>query len=186
MRTVLTIIILSAAAALIIWVARPIWDEVLVLKAEQAATADVLGRLNEIQSLRDEIMATYNSIPGSKLDRLNNFLPQKPDSGSVLVMLENLTRDRGMRLRRVEFAKTEPQPQTTPGQTAAKIVRPEETKFSAISYAFTVSASYEAFRSFVAALEKSLRVVDVTDISFSGGQSNLFEFTLKARSYYQK
>lgn len=186
MRTIITIIVFLAAVALIIWVARPMWDEILVLRAEQAATADVLGRLNEIQSLREGIMATYNSIPGSKLERLSNFLPQKPDSGSILVMLESLARDRGIRLRRVEFAKTEPQPQTPSGQAAARIVRQEETKFNTVSYTFTVSASYEAFRSFIAALEKSLRVVDVTDIAFSGGPSNLLEFTLKAKSYYQK
>jgi len=29
-------------------------------------------------------------------------------------------------------------------------------------------------------------MIDITDISFVGGASNLFEFTLRAKSYYQK
>lgn len=188
MRAILTIILILLAAALVIWAARPLWDEVQSLRAEQAATADVLGRLEELQGLREEIMGIYNSIPRSKLERLDDFLPPKPDSGNIIVMLEKLTRDRGIRLRRVDFTKTEPQgvPPAVSGQAGARIVRKEATNTNTAVFTFVVSASYEAFRSFLAALEKNLRIVDVTDISFAGGSANLFEFTLKAKSYYQK
>lgn len=184
MKAILTIILILLAAALVIWVARPLWDEARGLLGERSAVEDALARLQDLQILRDELLKTYNAIPRSKLERLNDLLPPKPDSGNILVMLEKLTRDRGIRLRRVEFAKTELQS----GQAgpAGRIVRKEEAKSNTVSYTFTISASYEAFRSFLAALEKNLRVADVADISFAAGSANLFEFTLKAKSYYQK
>lgn len=185
MRSALTIIFLVAAVGLIFWGARPFWADTMALRAEIGEIEDTLARLHELEGLRDELLTTYNSIPRSKIDRLYDLLPPKPDSGNILVALERIARDRGVRLRRVDFIKDSqaPAPQTTgPARIAVK----EEAGANTISYSFTVSASYEAFRSFLAALEKNLRVADVTDISFTGGTSNLFEFTLKAKSYYQR
>ena len=181
MKTIITIILLAAALALIFWVARPIWSDIQSLRAEQAAVSDALARLTDLQGLRYELLKTYNSVPTSKLDRLSDFLPPKPQSGNILVMLEKLTRDRGIRLRRAEFTKDLGQQQASPG-----VIKRNEAPYSQIVYNFTVSSSYESFRSFLAALEKNLRIVDVTDITFTGGAANLFEFTLRAKSYYQK
>lgn len=189
MRVALTIIFLAAAAGLIFWAARPIWGDILSLRGEIGAVEDTLARLHELEGLRDELLNTYNSIPRSKIERLYDLLPPKPDSGNILVALERIARDRGARLRRVDFIKDSSQQaaqQAGPATGPARIAVKEEAAANAISYSFALSASYEAFRSFLAALEKNLRVADVTDISFTGGSSNLFEFTLKAKSYYQK
>jgi len=55
MRTIFTIILLLAAVALVIWVARPMWDEMLKLRAEKSAIEDALARLQDLQNLRDEL-----------------------------------------------------------------------------------------------------------------------------------
>lgn len=180
MKIIITIVLFAAAIVLIFWAARPLWSDIQGLRAEQAAVSDALARLSDLRGLRDELLKTYNSVPKSKLDRLNDFLPPKPDSGNILVMLEKLTRDRGIRLRRAEFAKDLGQ------QSSQGVIKRNDAPYGQIVYNFTVSSSYESFRSFLEALEKNLRIVDVTDITFTGGAANLFEFTLKAKSYYQK
>ena len=181
MKTILTIILLLASVGLVFFAARPVWSEIASLRAERAAVEDALARLKDLQGLRDDLLKTYNAIPRSKIDRLYDFLPPKPDSGNILVMLEKLTRDRNIRLRRIEFIK-----EAHLSAGAGRIIIKEAPKFNTISYNFTVAASYESFRSLLSAMEKNLRIIDVTDISFAGGASNLFEFTLKAKSYYQK
>ena len=181
MKTILTIILLLASVGLVFFAARPVWSEIASLRAERAAVEDALARLKDLQGLRDDLLKTYNAIPRSKIDRLYDFLPPKPDSGNILVMLEKLTRDRNIRLRRIEFIK-----EANLSAGAGRIIIKEAPKFNTISYNFTVAASYESFRSLLSAMEKNLRIIDVTDISFAGGASNLFEFTLKAKSYYQK
>jgi len=181
MKTILTIILLLASVGLVFFAARPVWSEIASLRAERAAVEDALARLKDLQGLRDDLLKTYNAIPRSKIDRLYDFLPPKPDSGNILVMLEKLTRDRNIRLRRIEFIK-----EANLSAGAGRIIIKEAPKFNTISYNFTVAASYESFRSLLSAMEKNLRIIDVTDISFAGGASNLFEFTLKAKSYYQR
>ncbi len=184
MKTVTTIILLLASVGLIFFMAKPVWSDTVSLRAEQAAVSDALARLKDLQSLRDDLLKTYNSIPRSKIDRLFDLLPAKPDSGNILVMLEKLTRDRNIRLRRVEFIKDTNSAAQSAG--AGKIINKDVPKYNTMLYSFTVAASYEGFRSLLSAMEKNLRIIDVTDISFVGGASNLFEFTLKAKSYYQK
>ena len=184
MKTVITIILLLVSVGLVFFAARPVWSEIASLRAERAAVEDALARLKDLQSLRDDLIKTYNAIPRSKIERLYDLLPPKPDSGNILVMLEKLTRDRNIRLRRVEFIKEASS--VSQSAIAGRIVTKEAPKFNTISYNFTVAASYESFRSLLSAMEKNLRIIDVTDISFAGGASNLFEFTLKAKSYYQK
>lgn len=186
MRIALTIIFLAAAVGLIFWAARPIWSDILSLRAEIGAIEDTLARLHELEGLRDELLNTYNSVPRSKIERLYDLLPPKPDSGNILVALEKIARDRGVRLRRVDFIKDSGQQAVQQAAGPARIAVKEEAAANVISYSFAISASYESFRSFLAALEKNLRVADITDVSFTGGSSNLFEFTLKAKSYYQK
>lgn len=184
MKTIITIILLLASAGSIFFMAKPVWSEVTSLRAEQAAVADALARLKDLQSLRDDLIKTYNAIPRSKIERLYDLLPAKPDSGNILVMLEKLTRDRNIRLRRVEFIKETNSAAGPAG--AGKIINKDVPKHNTMSYSFTVAASYESFRSLLSAMEKNLRIIDVTDISFAGGASNLFEFTLKVKSYYQR
>ena len=183
MKSLFTIIFLLAAVGLIIWIAFPLWTEIQKLRGESAEVSQTLAKLKDLQALRDGLLETYKTIPQSKLGMLEELLPQKPDSGRLLVALENITKERGIRLRRIEFSKADS------AQAAAlqgQILKKEAERHNSLPYSFTVSATYESFRSLLSALEKNLRVIDVTDISFTGGQSSLFEFTLKAKSYYQK
>ena len=186
-RTLLTIILILASVALIFWVDRPLWAELGGVRSEAKNVSEALGALKDLETLRENILQTYDSIPPSKLSRLAELLPAKSDVGSMLINLEKLTKDRGLRLRRVDFAKEE----TTLAQAAqaqagrALAIGKEEKGFAPITYTFTVSATYENFRSLLSALEKNLRIIDVSDIAFTGGDG-LLEFTIKAKSYSQK
>ncbi len=182
MKSLFTIIFLLAAVGLIVWTAFPLWTEIQKLRVESAEISQTLAKLKDLQTLRDGLLETYKTIPQSKLAMLEELLPQKPDSGRLLVALENITKERGIRLRRIEFGKADNAQAALQGQ----ILKKEAERYNSLPYGFTVSATYESFRSLLSALEKNLRAVDVTDISFTGGQSSLFEFTLKAKSYYQK
>lgn len=186
-RTLLTIILSLASVALIFWVDRPLWAEIGQVRSEANEVSGALAALQDLEKLRENLLQTYDSIPPSKLARLAELLPVKSNVGSLLINLEKLTKDRGLRLRRVDFAKEE----TALAQAAqaqagrALAIGKEEKNFAPITYTFAVSATYESFRSLLSALEKNLRIIDVSDIAFTGG-SGLLEFTIKAKSYSQK
>ncbi len=183
MKSLVTLVLVLAGIGLIFLVAKPQWAEIIALRTQNETIAGALRELHDLQGFRDELLSAHNSISKNNLDRLTEMLPQKSDSGQLLVALEKLTRDHGIRLRKVEFESTE-KAQLAPAQQG--VIQKDQSRVNTLSYAFTFSASYESFKSFLAALENNLRIIDVTDISFLGGETNLFEFNLRARSYYQK
>lgn len=185
-KTILTVILVLASLALVFWVDRPLWAELAQVRSEAKEVSGALGALKDLETLRENILQIYDSIPPSKLARLAELLPAKSDVGSMLINLEKLTKDRGLRLRRVDFSKNETAlTQAAQAQAARSLaIGKEEKDFAPITYTFNVSATYENFRSLLSALEKNLRVIDVSDIAFSGG-GGLLEFTIKAKSYSQ-
>lgn len=183
MKTAMTGLFIAAAGALIFWAARPIWDDILKLRAEQADVRAALASLRDLQKLRDELLATYDAIPKNKLDRLNELLPSDKKISDILVNLEKMTQERGMQMKKVEFSKD------SGGSSAASrgAIAKKSSSVPEVSYAFSVIGSYEALRSLLAALEKNLRIADVDVINFTSGakDSKLWEFAITAKSYYQ-
>ena len=181
MKSLSAIILFFAAIGLVFMGARPIWDEITVLRTEAAAISDNLAQLKEVEALRDQLLKTYNSISKEDLARLEEFLPSKSNTEDLLVSMENLARARGIPLKNINFSTAVESQVQDP--TAAVV----SSSPSTVTYNFSISASYEAFRSLIDAFEKTARLTDVSEIGFSSaGEASVYGFTLKARSYYQK
>lgn len=181
MKSIMTALFVAAAGALLFWGARPMWDEIIKIRTEQADVESALSSLRDLQKLRDELLATYDSIPKDKLDRLNELLPSKKDISAMLVNFEKMTQERGMLMKKIEFSRDEGgvQPRTSIARRTS--AAPE------VSYAISVVGSYESLRSLLSALEKNLRIVDVDALNFAAGEKDpkLWEFAITAKSYYQ-
>ena len=182
MKSLMTALFALAAGALLFWVARPIWDEILAIRVEQRDVEAALSSLRDLAKLRDDLLATYDSIPKDKLDRLNELLPAKKETSPLLVNFEKMTEERGMKLNRIEFSRDDGSG-AIPRTTIARRTSPAPE----VSYALSVTGSYEGLRSLLLGLEKHLRIVDVTALDFAAGEKDarLWEFKITAKSYYQ-
>lgn len=178
MRSIVALILVVAGIALIFWGAKPLWSEASLLRIEHQKIDSVLSDLLGLRTTRDELLQAYNSISKNDLDKLNRIVPPTPDSSGLLVYLEKTTADRGIRLRRAEFEKESVNQQ--------KKIQTTSLNYNVLPISFTVSSSYDSFKSFLSALERSARVMDVTDISFTVSKTNFFEFTIKSKTYYSK
>ena len=178
MKSIIAILIFFLGIALIFWAAKPLWDKIAVLRVERNGIAGTLSELRSLESARDNLLATYNSISKSDLEKLDQILPQNTDTGGVLVAMEKITQDRGVRLRRAEFK--------TGQDNNLKVVQASNSMFNTLDLSVVVSSSYDSFKSLLNAIEKSSRVIDVSNISFSVGQTNLYEFIVQADAYYGK
>jgi Tfp pilus assembly protein PilO len=180
MKSLAAVILFLAAIGLVFLVARPMWDEIALMRTESRDISDNLAQLKEVEALRDELLNTYNSISKDDLARLEEFLPSKPTSEDILVSMENLAIARGILLKNVNFAVVSES--TSQAQSAVS----SPNLASTITYNFNLTSSYEAFRTLVEAFEKSARLTDVSDIAFSSTDGAVYNIALKARSYYQK
>src|SRR3989344_5971902 len=107
MKSLVTLVLVLAGIGLIFLVAKPQWAEIIALRTQNETIAGTLRELHELQGLRDELLSAHNSISKSNLDRLNEMLPSKSNSGQLFVALDKLTRDHGIRLRKDKFESTQ-------------------------------------------------------------------------------
>ena|SRR3989344_1416351 len=178
MKLILALILAIAGIVLIFWAAKPLWIEASAFRVENKKIDSVLSDLISLRTTRDELLQAYNSISKTDLDKLDRIVPVTPDSAGLLVYLEKTASDRGIRLRRAEFEKDSSNQQKT--------IQANTLNYNILPISFTVSSSYGSFKSFLSAIERSARVMDITDISFTVSKTDLFEFTIKAKTYYSK
>lgn len=167
MRFIISIILLAATAAVLFLWGRTLWTDIQTLRIESDAHESVLARLNVLRKTRDNLLASYNSIPADDLKRIKNFLPQNANSGLFVVQMSNAAGASGLLLKNINISP--------PDEKTA------ETKIS-----LSLAGGYRNFLGFLQGLEKSLRLIDVTELSFSAGRDNFFDFNLEAKSYTQK
>ena len=62
----------------------------------------------------------------------------------------------------------------------------ERMNKGAVTLGFSVSGSYENLQAFLADLAKSLRLVDVTSVTFSSNDRNVYDYNIELQTYWLK
>ncbi len=189
MKSITTILLVITGIVLLGWVARPLWDNISTLRGESANIESVLSTLNQKKQIQQDLITTYNSISDQQLDLLlHQHLPKKPDTGTLLVALERMAQLSFMQLNNVDFKKIAPARNTSTIQTnLAKVpIKAAILPYQTLTFSFTATGSYENFKAFLGALENHIRLVDITNISFTGGLRESYTFTLTGNAYYRQ
>lgn len=188
MKSIATILMFVASLILLGWVGRPMWDNVQMLREETANINGTLSTLNEKKQYQQDLIEKYNAITDEQLDRLLvQHLPKKPDTGTLLIALERITRVSNARLNTIDFKKVE-QPRAAPlvvakSQSASQ---KEAELYQELSFTFNLTASYENFKALLRALEKNIRLIDIQSIGFGGSVKDNYTFTISAKAYFRK
>ncbi len=183
-RVFISIILIFATGVIGIFYLRPQWQQFQTLQNESENLRNLAAELDELIQNRDALIKTINSVSRQDLLKIDQALPQGPRSAEFLVLLENLAKQNNLILRQVDLiSKSENQSgQPRPG---GAITAPSTGSVKEFPISLNVSGSYGAFKSFLNDLEKSLRIIDITSVSFSASGKDLFEFTIKGKTYYQ-
>lgn len=182
-RLTFAIVLLVLASAIFVFGLFPAWSGVQMARAEIQKLIRLNDELQEIARIRDDLTAQYNAIPQSDLNKLSAMLPSGFGSAQFLRDMEALATKYGMFLKNIDFV-TKEKTQTT------QIQLPVQRLVASIDVSFNARGSYESFRSYLKDLEKMARIIDISDISFSGVQLAvekgpvLLEYSMKGVTYY--
>lgn len=211
-RIVSAIVLLSGAAALLVFFVLPQWRNFQAL-GEEIGDLDEVGReFDDLIARREQILGVIGSISKENIDRLDRMLPRGPHTSDFLVSLEALAASSGVSLRRVDLVSpqgaksgtaagrpvsaAQPRPVSssgTPGEIANSAGGEEaagsgeDAEMRILPFAMQVAGSYGNFKRLLAGFEKNIRLIDVDEISFNsaGVKDQPLEFTVKATTYYQ-
>lgn len=181
MKGLFPLLALVVAGLIFYFYVDPAYAEIRTLRQEEATLNAALSRALELQATRDQLLSRYNTFNPDDLARLGKMLPDHVDNVRLALDMDSLASQYGMRIRNVSIEKID---EKKTRQT--KVVGPDERAYESMVLSFTVTAQYDTFRTFLADLEQSLRIVDIESVSFSSTDVGLYDFTVALRTYWLK
>lgn len=194
----LPFILLIASAGLFFAYVNPTYRGLDVQKAEVARLDEALNKAKELQAIRDKLLAKYNTFSSEDLERLRKLLPDHIDNVRLIIDMDNIASRYGMTITKVGIKRSE----ETDNDAASSVVSGEaaslqrdftaperqgtslESPLGTVDLSFTVSGTYETFLAFLRDIERSLRLVDIVDLSFTSSKGNFYDFNITIRAYW--
>jgi Tfp pilus assembly protein PilO len=152
----------------------PTYNHVKELRAEESTYNQALTRAKELQQVRDQLLARYNTFSPTNVTRLEKLVPDHVDNVRLILDLDTLASKYGMRVRDVQI-----QSDNTRG--ARGEVGPDELSHESVVLSFQVSGTYDTFRQYLADLEKVyvLLMLSVSPLSRMKQEYTITRSTLK-------
>lgn len=177
-RSLIPIILLSAAAGLFFLYINPTYETIIELRSQEAQFNEALNRSRELQQARDTLLSRYNTFAQSDVDRLAKLLPDNVDNVRLILDIDGIASKYNMRTRNVTVADSSSDDPNALGTNQGPV--------GSVVLNFSVTATYESFISFLKDLESSLRIVDLVGLSFTSEQGDAYDFDVSLRTYWLK
>lgn len=143
----------------------PLWRQAQTLNttiatgSERLATADSLGKS------RADLISKYNSIPKADLDNLMVLLPDNVNNIRLIIQVDSLATKNGLSvLQNVAYTTRDSAADTAKSVGKVGAARPPYEPFT---ISFETIGTYKNFLSFIADIEKNLRLLDIQQVDFT-------------------
>lgn len=183
MKTIVSIILIVCGGLIFFLFTNPRVQAVQALRAEEQRFDEALTRSKELGALRDELLTKYNAIPTADLEKINALLPDAVDTVRLIIEINGIAARHGMTLLDISVGNVE-----TGSADSGATLGPSRMPYGSVSLGFSVVATYDRFRAFLADLERNLRILDVDSISFSEAdtRTGLTTFGVSFNTYWMK
>lgn len=142
-----------------------------------------LDKSKELQEVRDKLLSKYNTLSEEELNRLSKLLPDHVDNVRLILDIDRMASAYGMRIKNVVIGNKE--------ENGKLAIGPDTIAYQSVLLSFSIASSYDTLKDFIRDLEKSLRIVDITDISLASSKSileenDLYEYNISLKTYWLK
>jgi len=206
MSRLIPLIAIVFAIALFFLYIKPTYSGTIADTRSQIASYDqALAAADRFQTKEAELTQARAQIPAESLARLSEFLPDGVNNVQLILDMDALAARSGVTLS--DFAtqgddsSTGDQSQTTPATTASPdatagaVPSPDmamgdagaltsSSPIDSLTLTFKATGTYDAFRSFLAGMENSLRPLDVIDLDVTKSDTGVYAYTMSVRIYW--
>ena len=174
-NVLLSTIIIGVSAGLFFIKTSPVLDSVVAIEKTRVQLAEAEKSNEEFQELLKQKNIVFSQMDNTKRVLLNKLIPDSIDNVKLIIDINQIASENGMTIRNISIKGND---------TSA--IGPDTRPYGVATLGFSVSGPYETFVKFLGALEMSLRLIDVTSLSFSAGDKNQYEYNLEVQSYWLK
>lgn len=148
------------------------------LLAEDAEYQEALNNSKKIREQRSALMTKKSNFSLDDLARLEKLLPDNIDNIKLVIDIKNIAQKHNLVLKNIKL--------DTAATADTKKLGSDANKYGTIGVSFGVMASYDNFQNLLTDLEKSLRLVDITELSVTGSDTGLYDFSVGLKTYWLK
>lgn len=178
MKLLIPLIALVAAGVIFFGPTKSAIESTKPLTAQREDLNEALENARKIQQVRESLEDKYNSFRQEDLGKLQKMIPSHVDNVRLVIDINNMAAHYGMGLKDIEIGQSV---DDTKNPSAGTITGdgPEH-----LDMRFVVSGSYDAMRLFISDLSKSLRMVDITDMTFTSREKDVYDYSIAIRTYW--
>jgi len=170
------------------------------MRANRSAVQDLQNQLSVLNQQRSDVNNAISQIDKnqSTLQQVDLAIPDKPQLADIFAHLEVLAKSSNMTLSSVQADDPTLQPSTdnpaaaAQAQAQADQAQANQTNKSPsptiglVPVRIELRGTITSLQSFLAALEQSLRLIDVQQINIIQGDNSSLTFDIDLNTYYQK
>lgn len=177
------ILMVIGAGGLFLGYIMPGYDTVKSQRAEVGEYDEALARFEELKQVRDRLQQTYNQFSPDDVEKLITILPDNLDNIRFALDLDTIADKNGVTISTLEIANEEDEA----AMSTDGIVADDSLTLGSATLKFGLEGSYANMIAFLRDLERNLRVVDVTDFTFTEATTdNAMAYEVGVRMYWLK
>lgn len=186
-RTITPIISVVIAITVFFSFTKPMFGEVRDIDTEAAQYEKVLDDTKKLNARLSALVAEKRSHPIQTLERIEAFVPSDIDEVSILADLANMASRNSLLFGNVSLAGQEDGVAArSAGETAA--ISNQDVTYDSLTHtdiSFEVIGTYDQVKIFLADIERSLVLMEVTDLKVTAteNESPLQQFAFSVRVY---
>ncbi|HRY62924.1 MAG TPA: type 4a pilus biogenesis protein PilO [Candidatus Paceibacterota bacterium] len=176
MNYLISLTLITISFFLSLFYTSPLLSDIDALGAERNSLSASLSESKGLFEVYRQKQAVYNNFTDTEKERINKVLPDSIDNVKLVIDIDDIASKYNMKIRNIDL-KTE------------KVGEGEMTSnnpYGTATLRFTVSSNYTNFRSFLKDLEDSLRLVDISSLSFTASDKNTDEYNIELKTYWLK
>lgn len=183
---IVPIILVITSFATYSLVISPTWDQIGNVQSEVERYDTAINDAKSLIDQRDALLDRLNALPQADRDRLLKVLPDSVDNVRLALDIDAIASSLGVSLSQIDVAVSQDQAQSTDSSARGlgDTLSPTTEVYDQVDISFTVEATYEDFKAFIVALEKSLRLVEITEISFTRTEGDLYTFDVTLTTFW--
>jgi len=196
-RTISIIIILAlfiGAAIVFFTMTWPMFDQVLKDNKNLALAKAEYQKQAEAVRLAKTIVDQYKNLTDVN-QMISLTMPRSEELYNAIVQLNKISEDSGLSIQSIALQKissaTTASSKTSSASSQSLLKSPQQ-----VALTLSLNGTYESFKTWLEAVETNIRLMDITNISFSGVKTtptergsgagfNFFNFSVALNLYYQ-
>ena len=196
MRNIMPLILIIVSIAVFFFFIDPQYKEVKSLQVEIEENNKTLDLATQLRQKREDLKEKYNSISFDEKNELEKLLPDTVDNVRLIIDINNIAEKYGVVIKDISVSTDEDsendikvvESEFTDIVGDSSLSYPDTSKIGIISFSFSVSTQYDVFLELMKALQQTLRIVDIRDVTISRDSEDevFYSYKITMDTYWLK